>query len=245
MTRAEEEEEVRSLLERHQERIIYDLANTDLLTVLVKNAVLSQSEEDLLLKPSGFVSASCSTGLVGNNGSNTISSLSMVRAEEERPFSSLTSGVVTDTNIEVSAVTSTLNSNGSSSNSSSISSYATNVNTNSSNQSMGSLREVPSIKNSAMCENRIIMNGNMDNNNGPEVDFNDDGLENTSTTITASSNTSEHSIRRLQCSTLIEIVSKNGFEKFKQFCYAIESECPQLIEDLINDRLKGSGKFEQ
>lgn len=45
-----------------------------------------------------------------------------------------------------------------------------------------------------------------------------------------------------KCSFLIEVISKNGFEKFKEFCYAIESECPQLIEDLINDRLK-SGKF--
>lgn len=50
MTR-EEEEEVRSLLSRHQERIMLDLGSTDLLAVLVKNSVLSQSEEDLLLKP--------------------------------------------------------------------------------------------------------------------------------------------------------------------------------------------------
>lgn len=41
-----------------------------------------------------------------------------------------------------------------------------------------------------------------------------------------------------KCSILIEFVSRNGFEKFKEFCYAIETECPQLIEDLINDRLK-------
>lgn len=44
-----------------------------------------------------------------------------------------------------------------------------------------------------------------------------------------------------KCSFLIDAIAKNGFEKFKEFCYAIESECPQLIEDLINDRLK-SGK---
>lgn len=41
-----------------------------------------------------------------------------------------------------------------------------------------------------------------------------------------------------KCSLLIDFVSRNGFEKFKEFCYAIETECPQLIEDLINDRLK-------
>lgn len=41
-----------------------------------------------------------------------------------------------------------------------------------------------------------------------------------------------------KCSHLIDYVSKNGFEKFKEFCYAIESECPKLIEDLIQDRLK-------
>lgn len=41
-----------------------------------------------------------------------------------------------------------------------------------------------------------------------------------------------------QCTNLIDFVAQNGFEKFKQFCYAIEAECPQLIADLINDRLK-------
>lgn len=45
-----------------------------------------------------------------------------------------------------------------------------------------------------------------------------------------------------QCTNLIDYVAQNGFEKFKQFCYAIETECPQLIADLINDRLK-YGKF--
>lgn len=41
-----------------------------------------------------------------------------------------------------------------------------------------------------------------------------------------------------QCTNLIDYVAQHGFEKFKQFCYAIEAECPQLIADLINDRLK-------
>lgn len=45
-----------------------------------------------------------------------------------------------------------------------------------------------------------------------------------------------------KCDQLIEIVAKDGFEKFKQFCYAIENECSQLISDLINDKLYQSGE---
>lgn len=45
-----------------------------------------------------------------------------------------------------------------------------------------------------------------------------------------------------KCDQLIEIVAKDGFEKFKQFCYAIENECSQLISDLINDKLSQSGE---
>lgn len=45
-----------------------------------------------------------------------------------------------------------------------------------------------------------------------------------------------------KCKFIIDVIARNGFEKFKEFCYAIESECPQLIGDLINDRLN-SGKF--
>lgn len=45
-------------------------------------------------------------------------------------------------------------------------------------------------------------------------------------------------INEKKCNFLIDVIARNGFEKFKEFCYAIESECPQLIEDLINDRLK-------
>ncbi|XP_053671073.1 tight junction protein ZO-1 [Anopheles nili] len=40
-----------------------------------------------------------------------------------------------------------------------------------------------------------------------------------------------------RCDQLIELIARDGFEKFKQFCYAIESECSQLIADLINDKL--------
>lgn len=52
-------------------------------------------------------------------------------------------------------------------------------------------------------------------------------------------NPSRNEIDEKKCSYLIDVISKNGFEKFKEFCYAIETECPQLIEDLINDRLNG------
>ncbi|XP_058821475.1 tight junction protein ZO-1 isoform X3 [Topomyia yanbarensis] len=45
-----------------------------------------------------------------------------------------------------------------------------------------------------------------------------------------------------RCDRLIEIVAKDGFEKFKQFCYAIETECSQLISDLINDKLSHSAE---
>lgn len=51
-----------------------------------------------------------------------------------------------------------------------------------------------------------------------------------------------NTINEQKCTMLIDMIAKCGFEKFKEFCYAIESECPQLIEDLINDRLK-NGKF--
>lgn len=42
-----------------------------------------------------------------------------------------------------------------------------------------------------------------------------------------------------KCIYLIDVIARNGFEKFKEFCYAIESECPKLIADLIHDRLHG------
>ncbi|XP_058055736.1 tight junction protein ZO-1 [Anopheles bellator] len=41
----------------------------------------------------------------------------------------------------------------------------------------------------------------------------------------------------IRCEQLIELIAGGGFEKFKQFCYAIEAECGQLISDLINDKL--------
>ncbi|XP_055638508.1 tight junction protein ZO-1 isoform X5 [Toxorhynchites rutilus septentrionalis] len=50
---------------------------------------------------------------------------------------------------------------------------------------------------------------------------------------------SEHDLEK-KCDILIAIIAKDGFEKFKQFCYAIETECSQLISDLINDKLSTS-----
>lgn len=43
-----------------------------------------------------------------------------------------------------------------------------------------------------------------------------------------------------KCIYLIDVIARSGFEKFKEFCYAIESECPKLIGDLIHDQLNGS-----
>lgn len=75
-----------------------------------------------------------------------------------------------------------------------------------------------------------------------------DNVPNPTTTPTPTTNSNcdivtNTEINEKKCTFLIDVISKNGFEKFKEFCYAIESECPQLIEDLINDRIKG-GKFD-
>lgn len=43
-----------------------------------------------------------------------------------------------------------------------------------------------------------------------------------------------------KCTYLIDVIASSGFEKFKEFCYAIESECSKLIGDLIHDQLNGS-----
>lgn len=44
------------------------------------------------------------------------------------------------------------------------------------------------------------------------------------------------------CSFLIDVIARNGYEKFKMFAYAIENECPRLIEDLINDQCNRNGE---
>lgn len=49
----------------------------------------------------------------------------------------------------------------------------------------------------------------------------------------------ENELDEKKCTFLIDVIARNGFEKFKEFCYAIERECPKLIEDLIADRLSG------
>lgn len=200
MSREEEEEEVRSLLERHQERIRLDLANTELLAVLVKNSVLTQSEEDLLLKP--------------HNAAST------------QPSSAPSSVGVTKR--KLSAVISNASGSSSSNGSTSIS------------------RSASVVGDNAQSDNRSIT---------PSVGPSDQqqkNSDNLSDLYSTKDELNHHhqqqhllndaDIIRLQCTNLIEIIAKSGFEKFKQFCYAIENECPQLIEDLINDRLK-CGKY--
>ncbi|KAH8243841.1 hypothetical protein KR032_010668 [Drosophila birchii] len=190
MTR-EEEEEVRSLLCRHQERIMLDLGSTDLLAVLVKNSVLSQSEEDLLLKPYGAVTptpsaaAAASAGMAGDEPPGSAPSLT------KRKLSAVAS----------SGSTASGGSGGSG--------------------GSGSSR-CASVNGDANCDSRSLTPSGGGGSGG----------------VGCSSGFNDAEILRLQCANLIEIISKSGFEKFKQFCYAIECECPQLIEDLINDRLK-------
>ncbi|XP_002017386.2 tight junction protein ZO-2 isoform X6 [Drosophila persimilis] len=192
MTR-EEEEEVRSLLSRHQERIMLDLGSTDLLAVLVKNSVLSQSEEDLLLKPYAAAALPVST---------------------QEPPGSAPSSVGALTKRKLSAVA----SSGSSTSASGSGSGTGGEYSAGSLAGSGSSR-CASVNGDAQSDNRSLT-PSVGGGGGACVGLND------------------AEILRLQCANLIEIIAKNGFEKFKQFCYAIECECPQLIEDLINDRLK-------
>lgn len=60
-----------------------------------------------------------------------------------------------------------------------------------------------------------------------------------SETIKCNINDNENELDAKKCTFLIDVIARNGFEKFKEFCYAIERECPKLIEDLIADRLSG------
>ncbi|KAH8311828.1 hypothetical protein KR044_008215 [Drosophila immigrans] len=193
MTR-EEEEEVRLLLSRHQERIMLDLGSTDLLAVLVKNSVLSQSEEDLLLKPYAAASASAATSAAA-------------AAEPDSAPSSV--GALTKR--KLSAVASSSSGSGSGG-SASVSGVGVGGGDYSSSLA-GSSRSASVNGDHAQSDNRSL-------------------------TPSVGGNLNDAEILRLQCANLIDIIAKSGFEKFKQFCYAIECECPQLIEDLINDRLK-------
>uniref|UniRef100_A0A1I8NW97 Tight junction protein ZO-1 n=1 Tax=Stomoxys calcitrans TaxID=35570 RepID=A0A1I8NW97_STOCA len=214
MSREEEEEEVRTLLERHQERIRLDLGNTDLLAVLVKNSVLTQSEEDLLLKPynaAGQNSAPSSVGVTKRKLSAVISNAS--------------SGTTGST-----GGSSTASTTGAPANSGGQLSRSASINED----------HPPSVSGGG--DNRSITPSVVNLN--PNSDSISDQYS-TKEELSAADSYNDAELLRLQCSTLIEIISKNGFEKFKQFCYAIENECPQLIEDLINDRLKSDGTFDE
>lgn len=202
MTR-EEEEEVRLLLSRHQERIMLDLGSTDLLAVLVKNSVLSQSEEDLLLKPYAAAAAAGGTTTSTTVATDSGSAPSSVGALTKRKLSAV--------------VSSSSGSGGSASVS------VSGVGGDYSSSLAGSSRSASVNGDHAQSDNRSLT---------PSVG----GSGSAGVAVTESLNDAE--ILRLQCDNLIDIIAKNGFEKFKQFCYAIECECPQLIEDLINDRLK-------
>lgn len=52
----------------------------------------------------------------------------------------------------------------------------------------------------------------------------------------------DNEIDEKKCSYLIDVIARNGYENFKKFAFAIENECPQLIEDLINDQCNKNGK---
>lgn len=41
--------------------------------------------------------------------------------------------------------------------------------------------------------------------------------------------------QRRKCDLLIDTIAQSGFKKFKEFCYAIEEVCPELISEMIND----------
>ncbi|XP_055905016.1 uncharacterized protein LOC129940651 isoform X1 [Eupeodes corollae] len=154
----EEEEEVRSLLSRHQDRIISDLQGTDLLAVLVKNSVLTTSEEEVL---KSYPAPSRGLSRAGSERSAR-SSIYGEDGENSSPTPSAGGGSI-------------------------------------------------SVRSSVVGDCRGVTENPMVN---------------------------DADVHRWQCANLIEIIAKSGFERFKQFCYAIENECPQLIEDLINDRLK-------
>lgn len=206
MTR-EEEEEVRLLLSRHQERIMLDLGSTDLLAVLVKNSVLSQSEEDLLLKPYAAAAA------VAAGTTTTTTTIATDSGSAPSSVGALTKR-------KLSAVVSSSSGSGSGG---SASVSVSGVGGDYSSSLAGSSRSASVNGDHAQSDNRSLT---------PSVG----GSGSAGVAVTESLNDAE--ILRLQCDNLIDIIAKNGFEKFKQFCYAIECECPQLIEDLINDRLK-------
>ncbi|XP_036337843.1 uncharacterized protein LOC118747793 isoform X3 [Rhagoletis pomonella] len=208
MSRGEEEQEVRSLLLRHKERIMLDLCETDLLTVLVKNSVISQSEEDLVLK--------------------TASAPSIVAITKRKISAAISSGSGSSNNTVTSSggvgeegCNSTI---GCSSNNS-CSASVINENTQSDNRSI-----TPSLVN---CSGPDSIDCNIDQKEtNCNIGFTKDDLKLNLRSFNDAGIYQEQSIN------LIEIITKGGFSKFKQFCYAIDHECPKLIEDLFSDKAR-------
>ncbi|XP_054747083.1 tight junction protein ZO-1 isoform X2 [Anastrepha obliqua] len=200
MSREEEEEEVRCLLLRHKERIMLDLCETDLLMILVKNSVLSQSEEDLLLKPNCFASD---------------------------PSSAPPTVAVTKRKLSAAI------SSGSGSSNNTVTSYGE-----------GGVGEEGCSSSASV----IGENAQSDNRSITSPLVNDSGTDGTECKINQTENSCDDDLNsnsindidmfQEQSTNLIEIIAKGGFSKFKQFCYAIDNECPKLIEDLFNDKEK-------
>lgn len=213
MSREEEEEEVRSLLLRHKDRIMLDLCETDLLTILVKNAVLTQSEEDLLLKTHSAASA---------------------------PSSGPPNAVV------IKRKLSTAVSSGSGSSSNTVTSYGDGVLVeegciSTAGWSSNNSRSASVIGDNAPSDNRSVTPSlvNISETDGIIGTSTDQSENNCDEDLKLNLNSlNDADIYQEQSTNLIEIIAKGGFVKFKQFCYAIDNECPKLIEDLFNDKEK-------
>lgn len=198
-SRNEEEEEVRSLLLRHQDRIMLDLSGTELLAVLVKNSVLTQSEEDLLLKTHYATAPS--------------SAPSSVLVSKRKLSAVVSSG---------SASSSTGVGGGEGNYGSSIAGSSASANNSRSASVNGDHAQ---SDNRSITPSVISVGDGSSSAGGNHVDY------------CTKDEINDADILRMQCANLIDIIAKSGFEKFKQFCYAIESECPQLIDSMINDRI--------
>lgn len=42
----------------------------------------------------------------------------------------------------------------------------------------------------------------------------------------------------------IDVIVKKGVESFKEFCYALETECPYLLSSILNDSSLNIGNYE-
>ncbi|XP_039958845.1 uncharacterized protein LOC120773793 isoform X3 [Bactrocera tryoni] len=214
MSREEEEEEVRSLLLRHKDRIMLDLCETDLLTILVKNTVLTQAEEDLLLRTHSAASAASSAPpsavVIKRKLSTAVSSGS---GSSSSTVTSYGDGVLGE---DVCTSTAGWSSNNSHS--------ATVIGDNAQSDNRSA---TPSLVNISETDGIIGTSADQSSENNCEEDLklNLNSLN-------------DADIYQEQSTKLIEIIAKGGFIKFKQFCYAIDNECPKLIEDLFNDKEK-------